>query len=59
MMTGAPTDKRFTTLDPNSMMQKPNIQVTGHELSKESSSSSSQLREETMHIATAEEEFDK
>lgn len=56
---GIPADDRFRPLDPSLGVGNPNVQSTIHEVTEESSSTSSQLKEEAIHIATMEADIDE
>lgn len=57
-MAGLPADDRFRPPDPSLGVGNPTVQSTIHEVAEEASSTSSQLREEAIHIATVEADMD-
>ncbi|TMW80797.1 hypothetical protein EJD97_015023 [Solanum chilense] len=57
-MAGNPADGRFRPPDPQLQVGNPIVQAQIHDVAEEASSTSSQLREEAVQIATVEAEID-
>lgn len=57
-MAGLPADDRFRPPDPSLGVGNPTVQSTIHEVAEEASSTSSQLREEAVHVAIVEADID-
>ncbi|TMW99616.1 hypothetical protein EJD97_002267 [Solanum chilense] len=57
-MAGNPADERFRPPDPPLEAGNPTVHSTIHEVAKDASSTSSQLREEAVQIATVDADID-